>query len=53
MVIVSVAGVAVWAREGAFNALSVGWLARALPLVEVAAGVAVAAISVEMLRHAV
>lgn len=53
IVTIAVAGLAVWTREGAFNALSIGRLARALPLVEIAAGLTVAAISVEMLRHAI
>ena len=53
VVTVAVAGLSVWTREGAFAAVSGSRLVRALPLVEVAAGLAVAAVAVEMLRHAI
>ena len=52
LVTVAVAGLAVWAREGAFEALSRAPVTRALPLVEIGAGIAVIAVSADMLRHA-
>jgi len=47
---VAVAVLAVWAREGAILALSEGRLARAVPLIEFGAGLAVAVISFQMMR---
>ena len=49
---VAVAFMAVWAREGALNALAGGRLARAAPLIELGAGLTVAVLSAVMLRAA-
>lgn len=49
---VAVAGMAVWAREGALTALAGGRLARAAPLIELGAGLTVAVLSAIMLRAA-
>ncbi|MFN3823022.1 MAG: nickel/cobalt transporter [Pseudorhodobacter sp.] len=49
---VAVAVLAVWAREGTILALSGGRLARAVPLIEFGAGLAVALISFQMMRGA-
>lgn len=49
---VAVAFMAVWAREGAMNALAEGRLARAAPLIELGAGLTVAVLSAVMLRAA-
>lgn len=49
---VAVAVLAVWAREGTILALSEGRLARAVPLIEFGAGLAVAVISFQMMRAA-
>lgn len=49
---VAVAILAVWAREGTILALSEGRLARAVPLIEFGAGLAVAVISFQMMRAA-
>jgi ABC-type nickel/cobalt efflux system permease component RcnA len=49
---VAVAVLAVWAREGSILALSEGRLARAVPLIEFGAGLAVAVISFQMMRAA-
>ena len=49
---VAVAFLSVWAREGALEALSGGRLARAAPLIELGAGLVVAALSAIMLRAA-
>jgi nickel/cobalt exporter len=50
LITVGVAFLSVWAREGAFAALAQGRLARALPLIELGAGVGVALLSWQMLR---
>jgi nickel/cobalt exporter len=50
---VGVAGLSVWAREGMLSVLSAGWVARALPVLELAAGMAIAAVSVMLLWGAV
>ncbi len=42
---VAVAGLSVWAREGMLSVLSGGLVARALPVLELAAGVAIAVVS--------
>jgi nickel/cobalt transporter (NicO) family protein len=52
-VTVAVALLAVWSREGALATLSGGRLARALPMVEVAAGVLVVLIAAQMLRSGI
>jgi nickel/cobalt transporter (NicO) family protein len=49
-VTIAVALLAVWSREGALATLSEGRLARALPMVEIAAGALVIAVAVQMLR---
>lgn len=49
---VAVAVLAVWAREGAIVALSGGKLARALPLMEFTAGLAIALISANLMLRA-
>jgi nickel/cobalt exporter len=49
---VAVAVLSVWAREGAIEMLSQGRLARALPLVELGAGLAICLLSLQMLRTA-
>jgi len=49
---VAVAFMAVWAREGALNALAGARLARAAPLIELGAGLTVAVLSLIMLRTA-
>ena len=49
---IAVAVLAVWAREGTILALSEGRMARALPLIEFGAGLAVALISFQMMRAA-
>lgn len=49
-VTVAVAGLSVWAREGMLAALSDGWIARALPVLELAAGLVIAAISISLWR---
>ena len=50
---VAVAGLSVWAREGMLSVLSAGWVARALPVLELAAGLSIAALSLMLLRGAV
>ena len=50
---VAVAGLSVWAREGMLSVLSAGWVARALPVLELAAGLAIAVLSLMLLRGAV
>lgn len=49
---VAVAFLSVWAREGALLALAGGRLSRAAPLIELGAGLTVAALSLIMLRAA-
>jgi len=49
---VAVAGLSVWAREGALMALAGGRLSRAAPVIELGAGLVVAFLSVVMLRAA-
>ncbi len=51
-VTMAVAVMAVWAREGAFSALSGGVVARALPVVEVLAGALIAAVALGLLWQA-
>lgn len=51
-VTVLVAVMAVWAREGALSTLPVQGVARALPAVELAAGLAIAAIAVGLIARA-
>lgn len=52
-VTVMVAGLAVWAREGALASLPGQGAARALPVIEVLAGLAIAALALSMLARAV
>jgi nickel/cobalt transporter (NicO) family protein len=52
-VTVAVALLAVWSREGALATLSEGRLARALPMIEIAAGVLVIVVAAQMLRSGV
>lgn len=52
-VTVVVALLAVWSREGALATLSEGRLARALPMVEIAAGAVVIAVAGQMLRSGI
>ena len=49
---VAVAGLSVWAREGMLSVLSASWVARALPVLELAAGLAIAALSVMLMAAA-
>jgi ABC-type nickel/cobalt efflux system permease component RcnA len=51
-VTMAVAAMAVWAREGAFSALSGGGIARALPLVEALAGTLIATVALGLLWQA-
>ncbi len=51
-VTMAVAAMAVWAREGAFAALSGGAVARALPVVETVAGAVIAAVALTLLWRA-
>jgi ABC-type nickel/cobalt efflux system permease component RcnA len=48
---VAVAGLAVWAREGLLATLSGGTVARALPVLELAAGLAIAGLSLMLLAQ--
>jgi nickel/cobalt transporter (NicO) family protein len=50
LVTVAVAALSVWAREGALTTLASGRIARALPVLELAAGLAIALISLYLLR---
>lgn len=50
LVTAGVAGLAVWAREGALTTLTGGAVARAVPFLELAGGLAIAALSISMLR---
>ncbi|HSF65026.1 MAG TPA: hypothetical protein VLA78_11590 [Paracoccaceae bacterium] len=50
LVTAGVAGLAVWAREGAFATLGGGALARAVPFLELAGGLAIAALSIGLMR---
>lgn len=50
-VTVVVAGMAVWAREGALATLSGGRMARALPVLELAVGVAIMLVALGLLRQ--
>ena len=50
LVTAGVAGLAVWAREGALSTLGGGALARAVPLLELAGGLAIAALSIGLMR---
>ena len=50
LVTAGVAGLAVWAREGALTPLSGGAMARAVPFLELAGGLAIAALSIGLLR---
>ena len=52
MVTVAVALMAVWAREGALATLSSGRVARALPVLELAAGVVITLVALGLLRQA-
>ena len=52
MVTVAVALMAVWAREGALATLSGGRVARALPVLELAAGVVITLVALGLLRQA-
>lgn len=52
-VTVVVAGMAVWAREGALATLSGGRIARALPVLELAVGVAIMLVALGLLRQSV
>jgi nickel/cobalt transporter (NicO) family protein len=52
-VTVAVALLAVWSREGALATLSEGRLARALPIIEFAAGALVIVVAAQMLRSGV
>lgn len=53
LVTVAVAAMAVWAREGAFAGLNETRMARALPLIEIAAGAVIFLVAGEMLRLAI
>lgn len=53
MVTVAVAGLSVWAREGALATLATGRIARALPVLELAVGLCIAGLSLALLRGAV
>jgi nickel/cobalt transporter (NicO) family protein len=50
-VTVVVAGMAVWAREGALTSLSGGRVARALPVLELAAGVVITLVALGLLQQ--
>lgn len=50
LVTAGVAGLAVWAREGALTTLTGGAVARAVSFLELAGGLAIAALSISMLR---
>jgi nickel/cobalt transporter (NicO) family protein len=50
---VAVAGLSVWAREGMLSVLSGAWVARALPVLELAAGLAIAALSLMLMAASV
>lgn len=50
LVSAGVAGLAVWAREGALATLTGGSLGRAVPLLELAGGLAIAALSIGLMR---
>ncbi|MFN3972209.1 MAG: nickel/cobalt transporter [Gemmobacter sp.] len=50
LITVAVATLAVWSREGALATLASGRLARALPVLELAAGAAIALVSLGLLR---
>ncbi|QYK43494.1 MAG: hypothetical protein KF887_08495 [Paracoccaceae bacterium] len=52
LITVGVAALSVWAREGTLSTLASGRIARALPVLELAAGLAIAALSLTMLRAA-
>jgi nickel/cobalt transporter (NicO) family protein len=50
-VTVAVAGMAVWAREGALASISSGRVARALPVLELAAGVVITLVALGLLQQ--
>ena len=50
VITVMVAALSVWAREGMLVTLSGGRIVRALPILEMAAGLAIAAISAMLLQ---
>jgi nickel/cobalt transporter (NicO) family protein len=50
LVTAGVAALAVWAREGALTPLTGGAMARAVPFLELAGGLAIAALSIGLLR---
>ncbi len=52
VVTIAVAGLSVWAREGALATLSGGAVARALPVLELTAGAVIAAIALVLLSSA-
>lgn len=53
LVTAGVAGLAVWAREGALSTLGGSALARAVPFLELAGGLAIAALSIGLMRAGV
>lgn len=53
LVTVAVAGLSVWAREGVLATLAGGRVAQVLPVLELAAGLAIAAVSVLLVTQAV
>lgn len=53
VVTVAVAAMAVWAREGALATLSGGRVARALPVLELTAGVVIALVALSLLRQSI
>lgn len=53
LVTVAVAGLSVWAREGALATLAGGRVAQVLPVLELAAGLAIAGVSVMLVAQAV
>ena len=53
LVTVAVAGLSVWAREGALATLAGGRVAQVLPVLELATGLAIAAVSVMLVTRAV
>lgn len=53
LVTVAVAGLSAWSREGVLATLAGGRLSRALPLIELAAGLAIAALALLLVRATV
>jgi ABC-type nickel/cobalt efflux system permease component RcnA len=53
LVTAAVAGLSVWAREGTLATLAAGRIGRALPVLEMTAGLAIAAVSLSLLARSV